>query len=362
MRAVVVGGGPAGLAFAIEARGFGAEVIVIDRGRTVPVAGETMPAVARYALQRLHPGDDPFGGHAALAGRRARWGTPELRESSAVFNPHGCDRLIDRELLERSLRLRAVCVGTQLSDDHVVRVDRDGDGWTVALASGQSLPADFLVDATGRAMWLSRRVHGEPHVVDGLVAQSLFAERQPAPAMFEIESTPYGWWYRAPLPDGRDVLMLLTDNDLLPADIEGAARATHLGRAAGALTRGPLRPARSMFAGAVSGEGWATVGDASLAWDPLAGAGLLAALDSAHDLAAALAASREDDGALLAYGRAHNAAVQRYDEARARAYGAERRWPAAPFWRRRHAPTERSTAPPEARARSVRDRSLEAPM
>jgi len=335
MRVVVVGGGPAGLAFSIEARRFGLDVTMIDRGRSVPILGETIAAAARYALRRLLPDEEVFSGHAPLAGRRARWGSAAARESNSVFSPHGSDRLVDRAHLERSLRARAVALGVQMQQDHAVRVDRDVHGWMLALASARSLRADFLVDATGRAMWLSRRVHGDPDVIDRLVAKSVFAQRRSALAIFEIESAAYGWWYRAPLADGRDVLMLLTDADLLPADIEDAARTTHLGRDQGELTVGPLRPAHSAFARVASGDGWAAVGDAALAWDPLAGSGLLSAFESAYELATAVAATNRDERGLLRYSDDHASAVRGYLEARARAYGSERRWPSSPFWQRR---------------------------
>ena len=338
MRVVVVGGGPAGLAFSIEARLFGLDVTMIDRGRSVPILGETLAAAARYALRRLLQDEDASSGHTPLAGRRARWGSAAARESNALFSPYGADRLVDRAHLERSLRARAAVLGVQMQQDHAVQVDRDAGGWMLALASTQSLRADFLVDATGRAMWLSRRVHGEPNVVDNLVAKSVFAERRSELAIFEIESTSDGWWYRAPLADGRDVLMLMTDADLLPTDIDDAARKTELGRHLGKLTPGALRPAHSAFAPVASGDGWAAVGDAALAWDPLAGSGLLSAMESAHELAAAVAARPNDERGLLQYDRHHTSAVRGYLAARVRAYASERRWPASPFWHRRQTP------------------------
>ena len=88
----------------------------------------------------------------------------------------------------------------------------------------------------------------------------------------------------------------------------------------------------------VAGESWLTVGDAAAAHDPIAGQGILWALESGIAGAEAILTSTAG-----AYATAIGERFERYLATRAAYYGLEDRWPDAPFWRRRrawnHAPT-----------------------
>ena len=332
----VIGGGPSGFAFAIEAQCFGWDVTVIDRGRSVPLLGEVLAAEAKYSLQRLGIYDEFVHEQRSLSGRRARWGTKALRESSTIFSPHGVDWLLDRQKFEARLRDRAASVGVHFRLDHAVNAHRESSSWTVKLRSGDLLKFDFLVDATGRPMWLTRRLGFAPVVIDHLVAVSLYSEGHDSPAYFEVESASEGWWYRAPLPNGRELLMLMTDRDLIPTDVLKSARLTCLGGSLD-LSFDSIRPAHSALARSVIGPGWAAIGDAALAWDPLSGRGIKTALESAHLLAETLGRSNEgEETAAHAYAQVANETARQYVIARSNAYLSEQRWPSFPFWQRRH--------------------------
>jgi flavin-dependent dehydrogenase len=83
----------------------------------------------------------------------------------------------------------------------------------------------------------------------------------------------------------------------------------------------------------VAGEGWLSAGDAACSLDPLTGRGLLEALSAGIEGANALLSGPE---AIAAYARAVHVRFARYLQRRSEAYAEERRWPEAPFWRRRH--------------------------
>jgi flavin-dependent dehydrogenase len=97
-------------------------------------------------------------------------------------------------------------------------------------------------------------------------------------------------------------------------------------RAAGS---GRLEPA--------AGDGWLAVGDAAAAFDPLASHGIGAALEGGLRAAAAIRARSDGDrAALAAYAEHTRRAHARYQRLWLDYYAQERRWPDAPFWRRRH--------------------------
>jgi flavin-dependent dehydrogenase len=272
-----------------------------------------------------------------------------------------------------------------------------GGGWRIELgraagASGGSaaagppaavLEADWLLDATGRRAHVSRQAAGARRVrYDRLVgvAAMLGPPRQaapaaagpaapaqratpapvPAPAVEEgytwVEATPDGWWYSAALADGRLAVTLFGDGDLLERSLCGPradpaawrrrlrqAPATRERIAALAGGSQPARlavmPAESSRLDAIAGRGWLALGDAAAAYDPLSSHGVAAAMGSGfyggHAVADLLAGREEARAAYLdLMQRSYGAYLDLLRER----YAAERRWPEAPFWRRRHQP------------------------
>jgi len=334
----VIGGGPAGLAFAIDAQLLGFNVTVIDSRRAVAPVGEVLGSVAKYSLLRLGIYDEFQRDHRPILGRRVRWGSDDLRESNALFSPFGSDWLVDRSAFEGRLRSRARLVGVQLCRDHAVDVRSESGAWAVMLRSGNQVRCGFLVDASGRAMWVARRLGSRPVTIDRLIGVSFYGGPLHSDSLFDVESAPEGWWYRAPLSDETDILMLMTDSDLIPPDLEKAARRT---RIAGGVDfwRRSVRPAHTAYSEIRFEEGWAPVGDAALATDPLSGRGLIWALESAHLLARALKGwSDVNNAAVRAYVEAWSDSIQKHLATRSFVYGSESRWHAFTFWQRRHWP------------------------
>jgi flavin-dependent dehydrogenase len=162
-----------------------------------------------------------------------------------------------------------------------------------------------------------------------------------------IEAVEDGWWYSAPLPDGRLVVGLFTDSDICARQ-----RLTEPARWAAQLRAAPetgvrterftiADPLLAAAAGSArlaqpAGPGWFAVGDSAQAHDPLSGNGVGLAIDGGRRAAAALlAADAGDPTALTAYSedQAHRWAT--YVRSRAAYYAIESRWPWSPFWRRR---------------------------
>ena len=177
------------------------------------------------------------------------------------------------------------------------------------------------------------------------------------------EATEDGWWYTAPMPHAQRVLAFHTDADL-PACRAMRTREALLARAMSTGELGALLRSCDFVADGAAGftaahssalepcaaDGFLAAGDAALSFDPLSSQGLLNALFTG--LAGAEAADshlRGDAAALGRYSEAIAGIGAVYRRHLLLWYGMERRWPDAPFWRRRHAlsrrvvPTERET-------------------
>ncbi|MFZ3210347.1 MAG: hypothetical protein WA188_02435, partial [Terriglobales bacterium] len=101
--------------------------------------------------------------------------------------------------------------------------------------------------------------------------------------------------------------------------------------------RSGFTAAHTMAADPCAGSAWLAAGDAALSFDPLSAQGLLNALFTG--LAAAEAADRHLSGchdAVPGYVETISRIRLAYCRQLSFWYQAETRWPAAPFWQRRH--------------------------
>ena len=143
--------------------------------------------------------------------------------------------------------------------------------------------------------------------------------------------------------------MLVTDDDLLPRGAQpdlGAWWLDQLGRTvqlvrrlrdAGPPQRLKVRSARSQRIDPACGTGWIAIGDAAMAFDPLASQGIAKALHHGKRAAGHIAAYLGGDTSslqrlALELEREYGA----YRATRAEYYRLEKRWPGSAFWSRRH--------------------------
>ncbi len=163
-----------------------------------------------------------------------------------------------------------------------------------------------------------------------------------------VEAVEDGWWYSAPLPDRRFAVAYLTDGDLLGSAAGDLSERFfgHLGRALRtsvrlrecSLERGPKAcAANSSRLNPMCGSNWVAVGDAAMAFDPLASQGVYRALGCGLQAAAAIERQWSGDtSALKDHERERVSDFDRYLAQRKHFYLLEDRWPEQEFWRRRH--------------------------
>jgi|HubBroStandDraft_1064217.scaffolds.fasta_scaffold00980_14 flavin-dependent dehydrogenase len=351
----VVGGGPSGAAAAsVLAKYTSRKICLIEAttygtwriGETVSAA--IVPLLAYLGADGLLDGDMAVPAH----GTAAAWGDDRLRERHSIFSAAGSGLHLDRRRFDKGLSESVAALGaTMLEGVNVRRIDRTEDGWILAGDSGESLRTRLVIDATGRAARIARRLGAERRPTDRLVGIVCLLERPEGVAqdMTLVEAVPDGWWYSAGIPGNRLVVALMTDADLVkglavdePASFfERLGRTAYVGRGlAGAeQVSGPIVfPAESQRLNEPIGPGWIAAGDAACSFDPLASIGI------GHAIASGIQAARivngllnGDDALALSYAAdiAKHAAV--YAAQSRTLYRSEGRWPDAAFWsRRRH--------------------------
>jgi flavin-dependent dehydrogenase len=363
--ALVVGGGPAGLAVAGALRQRGRSVALFERSAydTLRV-GETLGAEAFPPLRAIGAWDRVgpiLERQVPLRSVLSAWGSGDLAERHSIEHPLGEGRHVERRVFDAALASWAEEIGVRvLRGSGACAVTRVEGGFSVRPARGEVLTGRAFVDASGRGAPGGARLGGRRWLALDRQIAIVARMRGGSERGFDLllEAVEDGYWYSAPQANGVLVVAHVTDADLARGTrgFEAAlARAPHTARRCeGRSLDGGPRSVRAdsgrLFPD--HGDRWWAVGDAAFASDPLAGNGVSRALRSAADLAERIDASldappdvRPDPGSPL------DARFVDYLDRRASYYALEARWPDAPFWARRRAVDWRGaemTLPPTA--------------
>ncbi|WP_327439676.1 FAD-dependent monooxygenase [Pseudomonas donghuensis] len=354
---VIVGGGPAGSAAALTLRQHsGLSVTVLEqRGYARDKVGETLSPGVLPLLDYLGVGEHfRQAGFSQSFAFTAAWGDSEVRARDFLFSGRGYGWHLDRTRFDAGLANAARSMGAELLMGARVRqVQRDDSGWTLNIDGlDNRLHCRYLIDASGRSAWLARAVGANRIQDDRLVGVCAYFKA--SDAVLEgcslVEAVAPGWWYSAPLPDGRLVAVLMTDADLLQASHDYRAEFWHeaLEQAPNTLARIGERamadgfhvwPAHSQQLDPCCGTGWAAAGDAVAAFDPLSSMGIGYALSTGIQ-AARLAATSLLNGQFEAeqahaYSEDIHRHVQEYQALKRGYYNVESRYADQPFWKRR---------------------------
>ena len=374
---LVVGGGPAGAACALALRTHMPEIQVAlveasayDDARL----GENVSAALLPLLDYLDVRETFLAqaAHVPSFTVRACWGTATPLPQHSMRHWSGEGYLLDRQrfdvLLAETFHARGGRLYLSCRVETVERAGADRPGWNVTLRheSGRrfGVHARLLVDASGRKASLARRLGARSHRHDELIGVSRYFEMDPGLQWSRdilIESVAEGWWYRAPLPDHRLVVTLMTDAALWrDADGDRTLRwQTLLQQAANTRERVDTaaiaadatlttRLAHSHALDRAAQDGWIAVGDAAASFDPLSSLGIGFALHSACHGARCIAAvlQGEGDAELAQYSAAVRQQFESYLPSWRNYYRCETRFASAPFWTARiaNAPMDRQAA------------------
>lgn len=318
---VVVGGGPAGSAFAITAARCGHDVVLYDDGRRLRSwPGESLPAGGGELAASVF-GAAILDGHLRAYGTAAAWGSSELVTHDYMGHWAGNGWILDRARFDELARDLAAESGVTVVSERVTSMPEG---------------ADWVVDASGRAgallsrLGISRIARDDQVAVIGVVADG------GGEHVTTVETVREGWWYTTPLPDGRRVVALVTDSDLVGADrlatwMASLAETTYIRPLAGDVSTVDVGayPSGTAYRERMVGDGWLAVGDAAVCFDPLSSQGLITGIVMAARAATMLG------GDLDAWEADYRVVTDEHLAVRDEYLRAETRWPDSPFWARR---------------------------
>lgn len=353
----VIGAGPAGAATARRLAQSGCRVLLIDRSAfDTPRVGESLAPSVQPLLAELGVWDrfialDPLPSW----GTRSVWGAEEPQAHSHLMSPYGCGWHVDRLRFDRMLADAAAAAGAALrTGTRLIECAERGLGtWVLTLSQNAHTcraTARVVVDATGRCARLAQQLCAQRFVFDRLVGvATLFGDIDTSrEGYILVETTHDGWWYSAPVPRDRMMVMLMTDSDLCARtklsalvrwrELLACAPAT-VARVAGTGLWGPRifsALSQRLRRGELNAP-WIAVGDAALAVDPISGSGVVRALRSAHSGAETALAliDGQTRHTIEAYEAGCDLECTTYLHERALYYGVEQRWQESPFWQRR---------------------------
>lgn len=358
---LVVGAGPAGAVTAARLTPHGS-VAIAGHASSDRRIGESLPAAAAVPLRELGLWDRFLAqGHRPAWLYASTWGHSEAALRDAMLDPQGHGWILDRRAFDNLPRDAAIERGAEWLGGALLQAVHHEPGarhpWLCELLAADGTPARLrcrlLVDASGRAARVVRLTGTAVRRADKLVCLHAWLPSGQAtdawPGATLIEATPQGWWYSVAVPDGATVLAFHTDADqpavrqckTAVALLALACDQTRLIRARCEALQAPpapvsIAPANSQHCASAAGADWMAVGDAALAFDPLASQGLLNSLCTGLQGAQQAVAHLDGDAQALPVWARHVEGVRAaYARNLAAYYAMERRWPQQAFWGRR---------------------------
>lgn len=351
---IIIGGGPAGTAAAITLSNHGLRTAIIERSTYQSIRiGETLPPAIRSLLVILGVWDRFLADdHIESSAINSAWGTNVLYENEHIYNPYGCGWHVNRSRFDYMLAMGAKNAGAVLfTNTHINNLSRlQFHGWGIAFSQPNCryfLQAPFLIDATGRTSSLSLGFQRYYHVLDHLIG-IVYVFDKITGSYTLIESVSNGWWYSAALPNGRLIVIHMTDADLFAASRcssfdywhQNIAKTEHTSIRVGSQTvinKPKIVSASTIIRRPVCGIDWLSAGDACTAFDPLSGQGIYNALKGGVFAAESVIASFDNSSkSSINYTRWIESQFSNYLKLRYVFYNREQRWPCHPFWSRRH--------------------------
>ena len=364
---IVAGAGPAGSAAAIMLARSGHTVLLANaRSRRQVRAGEGFAASATPLLASLGVLEQfNRAPHLKSYSNVSVWGSRVARVRDSIHDLNGCGYQLDRDVFDTMLVAAARDAGASCHDDTRLRLvgSEAPNRFLLELptANGSTqLSCKWLLDATGRAACLSRRLGGRRRKLDRLVAFSALlvsggGRDQDAGTI--VEAVPNGWWHSTLVPSGERLVSFFTDADLadqrelraVVGFMDALRRTSEVSRLVESFDYCcPDAPsgteAATVWLDKQGGEGWLAIGDCAASFDPISARGVASALHAGAE--AARAVNDELDGRTNAVSRhlLHQRLVfANYLLQLREVYSWERRWPHSEFWIRRHSKSKEGT-------------------
>lgn len=346
----IIGAGPAGAACALTLSKAGKTCCVIERqsqGSFKP--GEIMDSKIMFPLSRLGLWNAFLKTNPLRAsGTFSAWGGDFVYKDSMI-DPYGGAYFVDRVKFEQLLRDNLGDTSCAMHCGiNILSCNRVNDHWQLAISNRKQvryIGAKFLIEATGRGRMFAEHTERVPH--DNLIGLVGYTSKL-SPGIdlrFCIESRPTGWAYYAPLPNEHVVLAYLTDMNYLPRGNANVfdyfkTKVKELQLAEifpiGSFKLFKVSSARTYIRKRLHGDKWIAIGESASCYDPLAGFGVVAALNKGLNVASSILDVGEENAGRM-YQEYETKLFSQYLQTRHSIYSQEDRWPEESFWKVRHA-------------------------
>jgi flavin-dependent dehydrogenase len=338
----IVGGGPAGCSAALALRAKDHSVAVIDspspRAKSTEMAG---PAL-RNRLQRLHAAET-LSACDPCFGISSNWGRTAAAIKPSVLDPFGHAWFIHRERFDACLKLAALSTGAIWIEAKARSFDFNKQSVSIETTGHARVQAKWVILATGSPCWAARVTRQNCSTIDNLIAYWAYLPVGLEERLLFVEAADHGWWYVCPRADKDLLACFVTDSassrSLRVSKLDNwnnsFRRTNFFQRLNSEATATSICAVSSGLAALPRSTGtrWTAVGDAAAKLDPLGGAGLLFALDSAWRGALAVCdALRGNVSGLTRYSSSVRDLIQEFVCQREQQYAIEAASRANPFW------------------------------
>jgi flavin-dependent dehydrogenase len=260
---LIAGAGLAGCALALRtlARGYSTMLCAAPR---------VLPDVHLGETTRPHELTD-CAAHSLPSETFVHWAGTEIGRVSSSQAAQVDKHSLNRGLLEEAIRMRAI----YLPETRLLAFERTARSWRIDSTSG-TIHSAFVVDATGRAAAVARKLGARRVAFDRLTAETVSFPASRRPAQHLIEAAENGWWFCAHHPALGSVATYFTDNDMR-LNFDDALRQSRFAKiflGAGRTNRPRRLAAGTAILNPVAGPFWFAIGDAALSCDPLSSSGI----------------------------------------------------------------------------------------
>jgi flavin-dependent dehydrogenase len=345
---LIAGAGVAGCTAALFLQQAGYRVGLLHRPQLLPFkTGESLPPIANKLLQQLGTWEKfKAQNHLPCYGNKSVWGATTPQVHDFLSHPYGHGWHINRLLFEQLLLDEAVEKGARLlAASTLPKVISTSPAWQLQTAQGM-VSAPFLFDAGGRNTRLPQMLGLTRNTLDKQVALCGFFEGIRIQAEFSfIEAVSQGWWYTAPLPDGKVITSLFTlpgcyKNEVTATETLCAQLQTNPALQQLLLHKQPvytkLLNAGSSILNKLHTSNYLAIGDAALTFDPISSHGMVMAMTSARDAAEAFDLRQKGNmEALKQYNHTLQEVFSKYELSKQQVYASEWRWPDEPYWKKK---------------------------
>lgn len=320
---IILGGGVAGSAFALDLISRGVRVLVLHRDDKRHGIETISPAACSLLGKIIHGHGSEFSLVAAW------WGSEQASRQS-----HIGARAICRQSLAALLRTEASKGAKFMSVKTVASISWAKAAWQIAyvdhLGCRRTAEADFLCDATGRRNVVANHLGARRQSTDNLCCVT--AETvQSCKAGTWTEAVPNGWWNLC--SDGQTAtLSFYSSPDVIrnarQTFTELFARTKEMSQLAtmSETSQKCIHLCNSSLLQPTGGTHWISIGDAAMSLQPLASAGVTRALRDANRAAPMLF------GDTSQYNEMCGAEFEEYRKQLSYQYRLETRWPDSKFW------------------------------